>query len=236
MRRRTASRFDAIPEPAQGRASQGGQPVGRKDWSREILAGIVQLIVVGLVLVVAAVWNAGRAPLRPGSKTPSAPLPNASSAINTKEEGTWLEGGAFRTLKAIGRRLDFRPKQRSNTETSKNAVQDFKGRIDDFEVPAPSPRWVKKAIERRQGNFLHRDLRFASSEDLQSLIEEYTRHYETQGYEVQASAMGELGNGEAHVMGNRGRDRVRIKLTPGREGQSVQVAMYERVESFERRR
>lgn len=228
--RRTKAQQAPAPVEALPSAAQG--------WSRELKVGVTQLVVVAVVFAAAAVWNASRDRGERGPSllhTPS--LAEQASDDEAQDKGSWLEGGAVRTLRSVTRSLDFsaKPSQPTPQEQRRARTKNFKGRLNDYELPAPSPRRVQRATERRVGKFLHRDLRFSSGESLERLVAQYREHLETQGYEVQQSQIGGLSGQGAELIGGRGADKATVKLKVGADGNTVGVTAYERIVSLERR-
>lgn len=207
----------------------------KRGWSREIKVAVIQLVIVTVTFGAAAIWNASRDPfsLR-GRDLPSARLPDANPGLD--EDGSWLEGGAIRTLRTVTRRLDFtKGSKKGSANPAPKPTKSFKGKLDDFELPAPAPRWVKKATERVEGGVLHRDLRFQSGESVQRLTDTYVNHLETQGYRVNISHFGRIIGGGAEILGAKGEDTVTVKLQVGAEGKSTAVTVYERIKHLQRR-
>lgn len=161
------------------------------------------------------------------------------------QEGDALEGGAFRTQGVVDREIDFSSDpaedafdgSESARQRDKDArdpsVKDFKNNLARFGVPVIAGAEVKRAVERREGPYVVRELHFDASKGVGSVTRHYRNVFRNKGYRMQETHLGEFDGVGRELVGSRGKDRVVAKVRVDDTGRAVQVSIRQRVEPIE---
>lgn len=215
---------------------------GSARWGRELWIALAQLSMLGVLLFFASRWSTEAAPPASGDKKPVAmPRINAQGAGGSDADA--LEGGAFRTLGVVEREVDFSSdpsvetlngneaaRQRSQ-DAQDPSVKDFKANLARFGLPVMNGAEVKRAIERREGPYLVRELHFDASRGVGSVSRHYRTVFQNQGYRMQETHLGNLDGVGRELVGVKGSERILAKIRVDDTGRAVQVSVRQRISS-----
>lgn len=238
--------------PTEGSSAQGPSSqeagafsrlkAGLSRWGREIWMAMAQLTVLGILLALASRWVSGSG-TEGESDGPHVAMPRINPfGGEGAQESDALEGGAFRTQGVVDREVDFgsepaRPRSdgsESERQRDRDArdptVKDFKGDLARFGVPVISGAEVKRAVERRDGPFVVRELHFDATRGVGSVTRHYRNVFRNQGYRMQETHLGELDGVGRELVGGKGKDRVVAKVRVDDTGRAVQVSIRQRIE------
>lgn len=193
-------------------------------WSRQLIAAVIQLSLVGVGLLLGAWWYAHHH--RKSAPQPkSAPIRNAGKKDSTPEE----EDFSSRSMREITQAVSFLTGKASGKDQSKGRI-DYAKRLSAYKVPTFGVERVREASETRRGTWTYRSLRYHSSRPMDKLRDAYLGHFKKEGYRLRSSSFGRLGSGGYELLGQRGTDRISAKLRRDVEGETVRVVLHERFE------
>lgn len=236
---------------SKGASSSPGSPLaggqgGVKLRGREIWIALAQLTVLGILLVAASRLGSQRE-LGNGSQGPHVAMPRINPfGGEGAQEGDALEGGAFRTQGVVDRELDFSRdedvERLDGSESSRQrerdardpSVKDFKGKLAQFGLPVITGAQVKRAVERRDGPYVVRELHFDATKGVGSVTRHYRNVFRNQGYRMQETHLGELDGVGRELVGTRGKNRVVAKVRVDDTGRAVQVSIRQRIQPREK--
>lgn len=209
-------------------------------WRREILIAVVQLAVLVILLAVASRWSSNKTIGKSSSGTHVAmPRINPFGGKGA-QEGAALEGGAFRTQDVVERAIDFASPSgpswgdegmsewQRERDAQDPSVKDFTDNVAAFGVPVISGAEVSRAVERKDGPYVVRELYFSAEKGVAAVSRHYVNVFRNRGYKMQETRLGDIDGLGRELVGSNGENRVVAKVRVDDTGRAVHVTLRQR--------
>lgn len=216
---------EQMPAPKPFAAPKAPVPKRGGGRSREVVAAVIQLSLVGVGLLLGALWYAHQH-RNTAPKLKNAPIRSSESKKPAQEP----EDFSSRSMREITQAVSFLSGRRSTRESKPKGRSDFSKKLSEYKVPTFGVQRVREASEKRSGSWTYRSLRYHSDRSMQELRSAYEGHFKKAGYRVRASTLGRLGSGGFELLGQRGADRMSAKFRLDVERETVRIVLHERVE------